>query len=108
MRGANVTFARELRVTMIDREGTPSRLVCPALPSPLHLLGGLFEWDALTWRDRLSALRMAGPLRRARRALKPGSTRLARAGETVRAWLNETDRARGYARCCGSRWRSPR
>src|SRR4249920_3174746 len=35
---ANVTFARELRVPMIDRDGKPSQLVCPALPSPLHLL----------------------------------------------------------------------
>jgi hydroxysqualene dehydroxylase len=100
--GANVTFARELRVAMIDREGTPSQLVCPALPSPLHLLGGLFEWDALTWRDRMSALRMAGPLRRARRALKPGSTRLAASpGETVRAWLERNGQS---ARLCEMLW----
>ena len=84
----NVAVARELSVTMIDREGKRSRLVCPMLPSPFHLLAGISEWDALTWADRLSVLRMAGPLQRARRALKPGATLLAASpGETVAAWL---------------------
>ena len=32
------------------------------LPSPLHLLGGVFGWDALGWPDRLRVLRVAGPL----------------------------------------------
>jgi squalene-associated FAD-dependent desaturase len=58
----NVRMQRELSVTMIDREGTRSRLACPALPSPLHLIGGVLEWDALGWRDRLSILRMDGTL----------------------------------------------
>jgi squalene-associated FAD-dependent desaturase len=84
----NVSVARELSVTMVDREGKRSRLVCPTLPSPFHLLAGVAEWDALTWADRLSVLRMAGPLQRARRALKPGATLLAASpGETVAAWL---------------------
>ncbi len=84
----NVTISRQLRVAMVDRQGRRSELSCPVLPSPLHLLAGLFEWDALGWGDRLSALRMAGPLRLARRALKPGATRLAASpGETVGAWL---------------------
>jgi squalene-associated FAD-dependent desaturase len=84
----NVTVARELSVTMIDREGTRSRLVCPTLPSPFHLLAGVSDWDALSWTDRLSVLRLAGPLQRARRALKPGATLLAASpGETVAAWL---------------------
>src|SRR5438874_7274575 len=42
----NVTVQRQLNVTMIDREGRHSRLVCPALPSPLHLVAGVLEWDA--------------------------------------------------------------
>jgi squalene-associated FAD-dependent desaturase len=85
---ANVAVARQLSVTMIDCEGRRSRLVCPTLPSPMHLLAGIFDWDALTWKDRVSVLRMAAPLRRARRALKPGSTQLAASpGETVGAWL---------------------
>jgi hydroxysqualene dehydroxylase len=84
----NLRTESQLSLTMIDRAGRRSRLACPALPPPLHLLAGLFEWDALGWEDRLSALRMAGPLRRARRALVPGAREIAASpGETVDAWL---------------------
>jgi squalene-associated FAD-dependent desaturase len=84
----NLRTESQLSVTMIDRAGRRSRLACPVLPAPLHLLAGLFEWDALSWEDRLSALRMAGPLRRARRALTPGAHEIAASpGETVDAWL---------------------
>src|SRR5262249_41525596 len=86
--GGNVRVEPRLSVTMIDRAGRRSRLDCPMLPPPLHLLGGVFDWDALKWADRLSVLQMAGPLRQARRALKPGvSTIAASPGETVEAWL---------------------
>ena len=67
--GANVRVQPSLAVTMIDREGRRSRLVCPSLPPPLHLVAGVMDWDALSWADRLSVLRMAGPLRTAQRAL---------------------------------------
>lgn len=78
----------QLAVTMIDRLGRRSRLTCPALPAPLHLLAGVLEWDALAWRDRLSVLGLVTPLRNARRALRPGSTRQAASpGETVENWL---------------------
>ena len=84
----NLRTESQLSVTMIDRGGRRSRLSCPPLPAPLNLLAGLFEWDALTWEDRMSALRMAGPLRRARRALMPGARGIAASpGETVEAWL---------------------
>jgi len=77
-----------LEVTMIDRDGVRTRLQCPDLPAPFHLLGGVLEWDALSWRDRLAVLRMAEPLRLARRALKPGATTIAASpGETVTQWL---------------------
>jgi hydroxysqualene dehydroxylase len=86
--GANVRVEPRLSVTMIDRAGRRSRLECPALPPPLHLLAGVFEWDALRWVDRLSVLQMAGPIKQARRALTPGTTSIAASpGETVDAWL---------------------
>ncbi len=72
----NVTMQRELSVTMIDRDARQSRLACPSLPPPLHLLAGIWRWDALGWRDRLSILRMNGPLHHA-----PAPD------ETVEAWL---------------------
>ena len=70
----HVSVQRQLSITMIDRDGRQSRLVCPTLPSPLHLLAGVIEWDALGWRDRLCVLRLAGPPK-------------ALPGETVDAWL---------------------
>jgi len=77
-----------LSVTMIDRSGRRSRLACPSLPSPLHLLAGVMDWDALAWRDRLSVLRMATPLRLAKRELRQGTGPIAASpGETVENWL---------------------
>ena len=35
----------------------------PALPPPINFAAGLLDWDALEWRDRLAALRLAGPIR---------------------------------------------
>jgi hydroxysqualene dehydroxylase len=84
----NLRIEPQLSVSMIDRAGRTTRLTCPALPAPLHLLAGVFEWDAIGWSDRVAALRMAGPLRLARRALKPGARGIAASpGETVDAWL---------------------
>src|SRR5215510_11783059 len=74
----HVSMQTHLSVTMIDRRGRRSRLTCPTwLPSPLHLLAGVFEWDALEWRDRISALGMATPLKLARREMLPGAKRRA-------------------------------
>ena len=85
---AHVRLQPELAVTMIDPSGVRSRLVCPLLPPPLHLLAGVLEWDALSWRDKWSALGMASPLRLARRELEPGSTTIAASpDETVESWL---------------------
>ena len=54
----HVRVQHRLAVDMIDRAGRWSRLACPPLPSPLHLLAGVMTWNALGWRDRLSALQM--------------------------------------------------
>jgi squalene-associated FAD-dependent desaturase len=84
----NVRMQPALSVTMIDRSGRRSRLACPSLPSPLHLLAGVMDWDALAWRDRLSVLRMATPLRLAKRELRQGTGPIAASpGETVENWL---------------------
>ena len=84
----NVRMQPHLSVSMIDRAGRRSRLECPALPAPLHLVAGVLEWDALSWTDRLSILKMAAPMRVARHALKPGARAIAASpGETVERWL---------------------
>ena len=66
---AHVHAQPELAVTTIERDGRVSRLCCPRLTPPLHLLAGVFGWSALGWRDKLAVLRMARPLRAAQRAL---------------------------------------
>jgi squalene-associated FAD-dependent desaturase len=85
----NVRLQPRLSVAMIDRAGRRSRLVCPPLPPPWHLLAGLFEWDALTWTDRLAALRMATPLKLGLRQARGHRRSLVAAspGETVESWL---------------------
>jgi squalene-associated FAD-dependent desaturase len=84
----HVRVQPHLAVTMIDRTGRRTRLSCPALPAPFHLVAGVLDWDALSWRDRLSVLGMATPLRLARRELQPGATtKAASPGETVEHWL---------------------
>jgi len=83
-----VRMQPQLAVTMIDTAGRRTRLVCPMLPPPLHLLAGVLEWDAVSWPDRVSALRMSTPLRLAREELRPGSTlKAASPDETVAHWL---------------------
>jgi squalene-associated FAD-dependent desaturase len=84
----NVRVDPQLAITMIDRRGRRTRLSCPTLPAPLHLVDGVLEWDALSWRDRLSVLGMATPLKNARRELTPGATVTAASpDETVENWL---------------------
>ncbi len=84
----HVRVQPQLRIAMIERSGRRTRLECPDLPAPLHLIAGVFDWDALGWADRLSILKMGAPLRTARRALTPGSHAIAASpGETVENWL---------------------
>jgi squalene-associated FAD-dependent desaturase len=84
----HVRLDPHLAVTMIDRSGRKTRLSCPALPSPLHLLAGVMDWEAMGWRDRFAILRMRTPLKLARKEMQPGSHAIAASpGETVENWL---------------------
>ncbi len=82
-----------LEVDFVDGAGARSRLRLPAFPAPMNLLGGLLDWSALGWRDRLSAMRLSGPIRIAQAGLKARArgqtpTRIAASpGETVEEWL---------------------
>ena len=92
---SNVAAQGGLEVPFVDGVGRQSTLSCPALPSPLHLLAGLVEWEALGLGDRLSALSLVGPLRRARRYLESGKGVLpAWDGETVESWLIRNGQSR--------------
>lgn len=90
-----VRIQPDLDVPFVDPDGCPSRLSCPPLPSPLHLLGGVAEWDALGLRDRLSILRLVAPIRRAQRFLRTGKGWMpASDEETVVNWLMRNGQTR--------------
>src|SRR5215831_8337817 len=73
-----VAVQQSLEVPYLDQTGRRSVLRCPAWPPPLHLLGGVFGWDALPWREKLGALRLASDLGRHSRS---------DSGESVAEWL---------------------
>ncbi len=51
-----------LEVAYLDLDGRRSLLRCPKWPAPLHLVGGVFRWDALPWAEKLRVLRMGAGL----------------------------------------------
>jgi len=65
-----------LAVDIIEKDGRASRLACPAIPAPLHMLVGAMRWTAIGWEDRKALLRM-------RNGGRPGADPHA----TVRQWL---------------------
>jgi hydroxysqualene dehydroxylase len=77
-----------LDVLFVDPRGRRSRLRCPPLPSPLHLMAGVLEWEGVSFRDRLSVLGLRRTLRMARRwARGDARARPASPNETVDTWL---------------------
>jgi hydroxysqualene dehydroxylase len=54
-----VAIQPSLEVPYLDREGRRTVLSCPKWPPPLHLVGGIFGWSALSLSDKLRALRIA-------------------------------------------------
>lgn len=85
--GDNVRVQPSMEIAYLDRDGRRSVLKCPTLPSPLHLLAAVLDWDPIPWRDRLAALKLAAPLRRARRELLRSGTVTAEPRGTVSEWL---------------------
>jgi zeta-carotene desaturase len=75
----HVRVQPSLDVSFIDIRGRKTRLHCPDLPAPLHLLGGLLEWEAMRWRDRIAAWRVWRAVKRA----SPGQG----LPTSVREWL---------------------
>jgi len=86
---SNVRRQAALSVPYLDREGNRSVLECPALPPPLHLLGAVLRWEVMSWRDRLSILRMAPSLQAARRALSRTGRVTIDGDITVSRWLRD-------------------
>ena len=79
----DVQLQPTLGVDYVGPNNRTIRFRCSQLPAPLHLLGGVVEWEELSVSERLSGLRMVGPLRRARRRKR----HVVNPGETAREWL---------------------
>jgi hydroxysqualene dehydroxylase len=79
----NLRIDQTLSLDVVDRQGRATRLRCPPLPVPLHLLAGVMSWRALGWHDRLAVLHMRAALAFARG--RPGMP--PHPMETVRQWL---------------------
>lgn len=84
----DVELQKSLSIDAVDVDGTLTRLECPHLPAPFHLFAGIFEWERLPFWERVAALRMVRPLRRAQRDVADdGWPSHAVPEETVRDWL---------------------
>ncbi len=85
---SHVQLQHDLDVMLVDSDGQRTRFRCPPAPPPLNLLGAVLDWEALTLRDRLSALRIIHPVWRARRRFKNNDFVVqASSEETVEDWL---------------------
>jgi squalene-associated FAD-dependent desaturase len=84
---SNVSIQSSLTIPFIGPDGERSVLRCPRLPSPLHLLAGVLTWDALPFRERLRAARLA-PVLLGARSKSTGTTYSGSASRsTVAQWL---------------------
>jgi squalene-associated FAD-dependent desaturase len=95
----HVRVQPQLEVPYLDLTGRRSVLKCPPLPAPWHLLAAVLKWEPMSWRDRLSALKLAAPLRRARRELQRTGTVTVDPAFTVSTWLQahgQSDRLRQW------------
>ena len=76
-----------LELVMADVSGRQSRLSCPPLPAPMHLLAGVLSWGALPLADRWSTVKMAPFLRAARSRGAEAVAAEVPAHLTVSQWL---------------------
>jgi len=83
-----VHLDERLEIEYVERDGRRSVLRARDWPPPWHLLGGLATWDALSWRDRLSALALGPALRKVALQHARGiPLQDVSSHETVDAWL---------------------
>ena len=101
--GDRVKWQSSLQVPMIDRAGHQSVLSLPALPSPFNLVAGVIAWEALSWREKLSVLRIGSLVsgKTANHGRQSDGRQAAGQPDTVRDWLRRNGQA---ARVCELFW----
>ena len=87
-----VHFQPRLAVPFLDRDGRLTRLDCPDLPSPWHLLLGVMRSGSFSLKQKLEVLRLGKDLRTAGQNSAPA------AGESVTAWLSRRGQSEGLQR----------
>jgi squalene-associated FAD-dependent desaturase len=80
-----VTFDPQLHVRFLDADKKLTELRCPSLPSPWHLLAGVFFSNSFTFGEKMDVLRMGRALRSAKGA---ADTHGALEHLTVEQWLS--------------------
>jgi len=90
-----VTFEPRLRVRFLGPDQKITELHCPALPSPWHLLSGVFLSNSFSFREKIDVVRMGRALRAAKGAAdNPGvAGRL-----TVEEWLSSLGQSESLRR----------
>jgi hydroxysqualene dehydroxylase len=83
-----VPLQHSLRVAMADAAGRRTVLACRPRRPPWHLVEGVLRWRGLPLTARLSALRLAPVLQRARREGAQAVAADVPDGQTVSAWLD--------------------
>jgi len=85
----NVRLQTNLEVALIRATGQLTTLRFPALPSPLHLLAAVLDWDALPLRDRVMVLQLVKPLQVALKQKFGKTTKIpVSPSETIDDWLS--------------------
>jgi squalene-associated FAD-dependent desaturase len=84
------------------RHGRLSTLSCPQLPAPWHLFAGLMKWNAISVRDRASALRLGRVLRRVAKSGPAQAAAEVPADITVTGWLRTQGQSQAL---CDWLWR---
>ncbi|MGE3887191.1 MAG: hydroxysqualene dehydroxylase HpnE [Vicinamibacterales bacterium] len=74
-----------LAITMVERGGRRSTLQLPPLPAPLHLMAGVLAWDALSWSEKVSVMRVGAAVTGREHPTARGSS--GAPGATVNDWL---------------------
>lgn len=90
-----VTFDPQLRVRFLDPDKRITQLRCPALPSPWHLLSGVFLSNSFSFREKIDVVRMGRVLRSS-----DGTVNSRRADNrlTVEEWLSSLGQSEGLRR----------
>jgi zeta-carotene desaturase len=77
----SIHFQPRLAVSFLERGGRLTKLDCPSLPAPWHLLVGVARSDSFTWRERREVVRLGRALQ-SRKPHSPSTNKL-----SVEEWL---------------------